>query len=98
MPTIVPGKKIRPVVLVESTRAIIPERKERRMVGAAASRAVAPSASVASIRARASCISSPRRLGGAAEAGLGVPVNQAPTGAKESGGGLKKPRGATGPG
>ena len=36
IPTIVPGKKIRPVVLVESTRAIIPERR-RRTIGAAAS-------------------------------------------------------------
>ena len=51
MPTIVPGKKIRPVVLVESTRVIIPERRARRTIGAAASWAVAPSARVASIRA-----------------------------------------------
>ena len=53
----VPGKKINPVVLVESIRAIIPERRLRLTMGAAASRAVAPSASVASIRARASATS-----------------------------------------
>ncbi len=50
MPTIVPGKKISPVVLVESTRVIIPERRLRRTSGVTAWEEVAPSARVASIR------------------------------------------------
>ena len=53
MPTIVPGKKIRPVVLVESISAIVPERRLRRRLGAPPTVAVAPSASVASISRRA---------------------------------------------
>ena len=46
----VPGKKIRPVVFVESTSGIIPERRLRRTTGNAAWVEVAPRASVASIR------------------------------------------------
>ena len=82
IPTIVPGKKISPVVLVESTRVIIPERSARRTVGAAASRAVAPRARVASIRARASAISSPRRLRATALAVIALPITIPPTGTR----------------
>jgi hypothetical protein len=63
-----PGKKIRPVVLVESIRGIIPERRLRRVMGRIAWVAVAPSASVASIRPAASWTSSPRRLSATADA------------------------------
>ena len=82
MPTIVPGKKISPVVLVESTSVIIPERRARRTIGSAASRAVAPSASVASIRARESCISSPSRFSATAEAVIALPITMPPTGTR----------------
>ena len=82
MPTIVPGKKIRPVVLVESTRVIIPERRARRTKGAAASWAVAPSARVASILSRESAISSPRRLSATAEAVIALPITMPPTGTR----------------
>ena len=80
MPTIVPGKKISPVVLVESTSVIIPERRARRTIGRAASRAVAPSASVASILARESPTSSPSRLRATADAVIALPTTIPPTG------------------
>ena len=77
-----PGKKIRPVVLVESIRVIVPERRARRTNGAAASRAVAPSARVASIAARDSVTSSPSRLSATAEAVIALPIIIPPTGTR----------------
>ena len=70
------------MVLVESIRVIIPERRARRTIGAAASCAVAPSASVASIFARESVTSSPRRLSATAEAVIALPITMPPTGTR----------------
>ena len=80
MPTMVPGKKTTPVVLVESTRGIIPERRLRVTESRAASQAVAPSASVASIRSAEPRTSSARRLSETAAAVIAFPITIPPTG------------------
>ena len=82
IPTIVPGKKISPVVLVESIRVIIPERRLRRTIGAAAWVEVAPSASVASISRAWPVTSSPSRLRATAAAVIELPTTMPPTGTR----------------
>ena len=82
MPTIVPGKKIRPVVLVESISGIIPERRLRRMIGRIACALVAPSARRASIAPAESVTSSPSLLSATAAAVIALPITIPPTGTR----------------
>ena len=77
-----PGKKTIPVVLVESTSGIIPERRLRVTVARAAWNEVAPSASIASIWRRPSCISSASRLSATATAVIELPITMPPTGTR----------------
>ena len=78
----VPGKKISPVVLVESTRVIIPERRLRRTSGVTACDEVAPRASVASIFRDPTWTSSPSRLRATAAAVIEFPITIPPTGTR----------------
>ena len=82
MPTIVPGKNTIPVVLVESMRVIMPERRLRVTRSREASQDVAPSASVASIRRADPRISSARRLSDTAAAVIAFPITMPPTGTR----------------
>ena len=70
------------MVLVESMSAIVPERRLRRTLGAAATVAVAPSARVASISRARSVISSPSRLSATAAAVIELPITIPPTGTR----------------
>ena len=97
IPTIVLGKKIRPVVLVESTRAIIPECRLRRTIGAAASAELAPSARVASICRADEVTSSPRRFSATAAAVIALPITMPPTGTRYWGVGSKMSSARTSP-
>ena len=90
-----PGKKISPVVLVESISGIMPERRLRRTTGSIACVAVAPSASVASIRARRARTSSPSRLSATAAAVIELPTTMPPTGTRKRGFGSKTPSATT---
>jgi hypothetical protein len=78
----VPGKKTIPVVFVESTSGIIPERRLRATIAREACWEVAPSASIASICRRPSCISSASRLSATATAVIEFPITMPPTGTR----------------
>ena len=82
IPTIVPGKKTTPVVFVESIRVIMPERRLRVTAPRAASPAVAPSASVASIWFLLPDTSSASRLSATAAAVIALPMTIPPTGTR----------------
>jgi hypothetical protein len=68
--------------LVESISGIIPERRLRVTAPRAASRAVAPSASVASIWPAEPRISSASRFSDTAAAVIALPITMPPTGTR----------------
>ncbi len=82
MPTIVPGKKTTPVVLVESIRGMRPERRLLVTMPLAACLDVAPRASAASSWAARPAASSARRLRATAAAVIELPITIPPTGTR----------------